>query len=268
MLEVLRIPLPSPVSRGRPHLSLSASTVSTWDASVDALQFVYNRLYWCGAREVTVLPYGIIRGLVKGASACGVPASDTTLVLPDLRCCDPPLGSSPPRDIVAAWRFVDAGETALRKVHDAGVVHGDLCLSNILHQYVNGQFEIKFIDFDASFLAVIPCPASYDLSKRKLYLLCKQELAHGGKSDVVALNCTLDTAEVQSMRHCLNTPDGLRAWRLAAEKAQVGNLNAFSRWMAAQYDAKLETVSYSTAEASADETKQAGAARVAGCILD
>jgi len=112
--------------------------VSTWDASVISLQAVYSRLYSCGAHGVVVFPYGIVRGLRPARASVPRLKGDRALLLPNLLCADPPFSSAPPRDFEDAWAFVDAMEESVRLVHHAGVVHGDLYLSNILHRRQSG----------------------------------------------------------------------------------------------------------------------------------
>jgi len=236
--------------------------VSTWDASVTALQAVYSQLYSCGARDVVVFPFGIVRGLRPARASVRRLKNDRALLLPNLLHADPPFSPAPPCDFEDAWAFVDAVEEAVRLVHKAGVVHGDLYLSNIFHRRLSGNFQVKFIDWDTGFFSSASAPPScYRLTTRILYTLCQQQQIFVGSVDAVALNCTLDWAEVYAMRLCLLDEDGFEEWRQAAQLGSPADLNKLSRYMERLYDRSIYGKSYANAVELARRTKAAGDAR-------
>lgn len=253
-LNVIRVESQTSSTR---HLTSRGS--STWDASVNALLAVYNRLFFCGASDMVVFPFGIVRGLTPAGAVAAERIKDVkALLLPDMRRATPPFKSAPPYDRPSAWRYVDGVEKAVRKLHTAGAVHGDVYISNIFHRWVDDRLETKFMDFDISFLITTPCPVSYDRLQRKLYRLCEDQQWRNKTPDVKTLNSTLDLAEVNAMRHCLCSEEGYARWRKAADTEDVSELNKFSRWMGEQYDQALEGKTFSEAMAAEAAVYDAG----------
>lgn len=257
--NVIRVESNAPFRRHR-----SSMRSSTWDASVCALFAVYNRLFFCGASDVVVFPFGIGRALTPANAGYAVDKQNVkALLLPDLRHETPPFKSAPPRDRRTAWCYVNGVAEAVRKIHSAGVVHGDLYLSNIMYRWYKGRLEIKVIDLDISFFITAPVPDAYDLGKRNLYRLCEDEQRRSRVCDTKALNSTLDLAEIHAMRLCLCDEDGYARWQHASMKEDPGELNIFSRWMGERYDETLTGKTFTDAMAAGEAVNAAGTAHCA-----
>lgn len=257
--NVIRVESNAPFRRHR-----SSMRSSTWDASVCALFAVYNRLFFCGASDVVVFPFGIGRALTPANAGYAVDKQNVkALLLPDLRHETPPFKSAPPRDRRTAWCYVNGVAEAVRKIHSAGVVHGDLYLSNIMYRWYKGRLEIKVIDLDISFFITAPVPDAYDLGKRNLYRLCEDEQRRSRVCDTKALNSTLDLAEIRAMRLCLCDEDGYARWQHASMKEDPGELNIFSRWMGERYDETLTGKTFTDAMAAGEAVNAAGTAHCA-----
>lgn len=102
------------------------------------------------ARQVTVFPLCVISP-GSNESTGGV-RSSVSLVYPDISKDGFQVGV-PDHCSNTFLQYVTAVEEAVKAVHEAGVVHMDLYVSNIMHRVrADGAVEIKFVDWDVAHL--------------------------------------------------------------------------------------------------------------------
>lgn len=202
---------------------------------------VFSRLHDAGLRDNVCLPLGFCRieRAVEQAGAAGsptvsvdrsTPVSCTTLdlVFPNLvevppEGADPPFNLFAPSDWETAKRFVSALEAVVSRIHAAGVVHGDLYLSNVAWRCRRDVVQDKVLDLDTGFFFEKGVPVAF-----------KEQWSENPKCQGHDINRMdlreLDLFMLRVMRWAVsdNSPkaSGWSEWQRAALAADVGMSNA------------------------------------------
>jgi len=132
-----------------------------------------------------------------------------------------------PGDLSTAKKYVVAVREAMLAVHEAGVIHGDLYISNIMWRSPSTDaVEVKFIDWDTAFFAQDGVPA--DLAE--IWMHKPKWRSYKGPSQPVdewSAVCLLDSFMLDTLGYfCDDDPQLWQIWQRAADdKMDMYELN-------------------------------------------
>jgi len=192
------------------------------DELLHHLTLVFQALYGGPATRFVCFPVCYAQGiLVPGASGAGLSA----LLFPNLEAQEYKIGL--PGDLSTAKKYVVAVREAMLAVHEAGVIHGDLYISNIMWRSPSADaVEVKFIDWDTAFFAQDGVPA--DLAE--IWMHKPKWRSYKGPSQPVderSAVCLLDSFMLDTLGYfCDDDPQLWQIWQRAADdKMDMYELN-------------------------------------------
>lgn len=203
---------------------VSASAPGGLDAHVLHMYRAYQALYSSCASRYVCFPFCYAAGI---KSATAGPSGASALLFPNLkssgfRCCLPD-------KIHLARLYTAALFSALRAIHGAGLVHGDVYISNVMWRLSADErnVDIKIIDWDTVFFSCDGVPKHWaqrwkDKPKWRLY---KQRLTQKVRKAVAVR--ALDEFMVDTLDYfCSEDEERWQCWLAAAgEECDMGQLN-------------------------------------------
>ena len=200
------------------------------DAVLARMALVFTELHASPASRFVCFPICFANDILPpGFSKNGLSA----LLFPNLTTHG--YRSGLPEDVVTARMYVAAVKEATTAMHNAGVIHGDMYVSNIMWRLSSTKdaVEVKLIDWDTAFIARDGLPQG---SRQAWKNTCKWRLYETGKpymDEEVNLRL-LDSFMVDTLEHfCSESKQLWCEWLKASGKRDVRHLNiAFNRMQA------------------------------------
>lgn len=216
--------------------SVSYDVLPTKDASVWHVMRVLSHLHQVGPRESICFPLGFC--FVNHEK---VPDGRTMdMVFPNLTEADPPYSFTMPKVWATANLFVAECERVVSRLHAAGVVHGDLYVSNVAWRSRVGKIEVKIIDWDTAFF--VAEHADQHAHKRvpeQLYGPWQQTNKWQGRFKVTGQVEELDRYMIRAMQWAVHDNDphavGWKLWQHVADATSPGACNTEFRVLQEQY---------------------------------
>lgn len=190
---------------------------------------VFAVLYASSASTNVCFPHCYLTGISNGHIKC-----DQALLFPNLKRDG--YQCALPTDESVIKLFINALKQAVAKIHEAGVIHGDLYLSNVMWRLSEDKLsvEIKVIDWDTAFLARGKVPPDWEALWRDTpkWALHQDKLAEGVCAEVAVQE--LDLFMVNVINYCAEQQP--RPWRAATDmSSDVYSLNDVFWVMQEQY---------------------------------
>lgn len=194
------------------------------DAHFAHLCRAYQALYSSCASPYVCFPFCVATGI---ESATAGSAGATALLFPNLtsagfRCCLPD-------KVHVARLYVAALASAVRAIHGAGLIHGDVYVSNVMWRLSSsgGRVDIKVIDWDTVFFACDGVPQHWARrwKSRPKWRLYKQRRSENVRKAVAVRS--LDEFMVDTLDYfCSEDEQRWQSWLAAAnEECDMGQLN-------------------------------------------
>jgi len=142
-----------------------------------------------------------------------------------------------PEDLETARMYISAVKEAMIALHEAGVIHGDMYISNIMWRRfpTSSSVDVKLIDWDTAFLAQDGLPDGMERAWKTTCKWCLYQTRSTQVDDVVNLRL-LDSFMVNTLEHfCVEDTYLWREWMKAAGDKPVRNLNSAFRRMQCLY---------------------------------
>lgn len=194
------------------------------DAHFSHLCRSYQALCSSRASPYVCFPFCVATG-IEGATAG--PAGASALLFPNLKAAGFRCGL--PDKIDLARMYVTALVAALRAIHGAGLIHGDVYISNVMWRLSGdgGSVDIKVIDWDTVFFACdgVPKHWAWRWKSRPKWRLYKQRLSQSVRKAVAVR--ALDEFMVDTLDYfCSEDEQRWQSWMAAAnEECDMGQLN-------------------------------------------
>jgi len=133
---------------------------------------------------------------------------------------------------MTAKMYISAVNEAMAALHAAGVIHGDMYISNIMWRMSpdRSAVEVKLIDWDTAFLAEDGLPDAMEKAWKSMCKWCLYKTRSPQVDEAVNLRL-LDSFMVDTLKHFCSDDKGLSdEWMKAAGDKSAGQLNhAFAR---------------------------------------
>jgi len=189
---------------------------------------VFTRLYGSSACRFVCFPVCWANDALPGPATAGNGVS--MLVFPNLK--QDGYRSGLPRDVMTAKMYISAVNEAMAALHAAGVIHGDMYISNIMWRMSpdRSAVEVKLIDWDTAFLAEDGLPDAMEKAWKSMCKWCLYKTRSPQVDEAVNLRL-LDSFMVDTLKHFCSDDKGLSdEWMKAAGDKSAGQLNhAFAR---------------------------------------
>lgn len=207
---------------------LSFQALESWEQSVWHVGRVLAHLHHVGPRDSICFPLGYCYVAREGLSRCRT----TDMIFPNLTEEDPPYNLFVPTDLATAKMFVAACGRVASRLHRAGVVHGDLYVSNFAWRLCRGVMEVKVLDWDTAFFIGQAIP-------KNLHDAWKSTNKWKGRFDVTKQVEELDLFMIRAMEWGVHDDDpsaeGWKLWLRAANAPNQRVVNSVFRTLQERY---------------------------------
>jgi len=190
------------------------------DAQVFHMHRAFQALYASTAARFVCFPFCYAAGIK--CAPTGSDAGRSALLFPNLLSSG--YQSALPNEIAVACMYVKAVKEAVAAVREAGVVHGDLYISNIMWRVAAGgdAVEVKLIDWDTVFFSFDGVPRHWEdeWKTRPKWRLYKHWLSQGRRKVGAVAACALDQFMVGTLEHfCSSDKQRWGSWMAATDQA-------------------------------------------------
>jgi len=196
------------------------------DVTLMRMGQVFTKLYASSASRFVCFPICFVNKVLPPPMTKG---GVSALLFPNLtqdgyRC-------GLPEDIQTARMYISALQEAMIALHEAGVIHGDMYISNIMWRAspTSTAVEVMLIDWDTAFLAQDGIPEDMERAWKSTCKWCLYQARSSQVDDAVNLRL-LDSFMVDTLEYfCSDDKQLWREWMKAAGDKPVRTLNnAFS----------------------------------------